>query len=206
MTIAWPHGDPRAVAQAIVADPRFHGSTSNSAPQPNLLDLILRWLGDRIGALFHAVAHVLGVRSPLNLAIGILVLAVASAACAYAYYRFMRLPSRRHPAPVVRPVLLEDAASSAELLAAARAAARDERWHDAASALARAALRALDERDRLRFDPARTPGEARLLLRDPAFDAFEREATTALFAARGATRERFALLRETYAAAFGDTV
>jgi hypothetical protein len=202
---SWPHGDPRALAQAIVADPRFAGSTSSSAPQPNVFDQILHWIGDRLGQVFHAIGQVLGTRSPLNLTIGGLVLAVAAAACIYAAVRFMRLPSRRHrSAPP--PVPLAHAASSAELLALARTAARDERWHDAASALARAALRTLDERERLRFDPARTPGEARRLLRDPAFDAFEREATTALFAAHAATPERFARLRETYAAAFGDAV
>jgi hypothetical protein len=154
----------------------------------------------------HAIGHVLGTRSPLNLTIGIVVLGLAAAACVYAYIRFMRLPSRRHRAAAPRPVPLPGAASSAQLLALARAAARDERWHEAASALARAALRSLDERERLRFDAARTPGEARRLLHDPAFDAFEREATTALFAAGAATPERFSRLRETYAAAFGDTV
>jgi hypothetical protein len=202
---SWPEGDPRALAQTIVADPRFHGSTSSAAPGPNLLDQLLRWLGDRLGELFHAIGHVLGTRSPFNLTIGVIVLAIAAAACVYAAIRFMRLPSRRHRAAAA-PVPFAETATSAELLALARTAARDERWHDAASALARAALRTLDERERLRYDPARTPGEARRLLHDPAFDAFEREATTALFAARAATPERFARLRETYAAAFGDAV
>jgi len=202
---SWPHGDPRALAQAIVADPRFAGSTSSAAPQPNLLDSILGWIGQRLGELFRAIGHVLGTRSPFNLTIGVVVLALAAVACIYAYIRFMRLPARQHRA-ALRPVPIAASASSAELIAVARAAARDERWHDAASALARAALRTLDERERLRFDPARTPGEARRLLHDPAFDAFEREATTALFAAHAATPERFARLRETYAAAFGDAV
>jgi hypothetical protein len=94
--------------------------------------------------------------------------------------------------------------TSAELLALALRAAREERWHDAASALVRAALRVLDERGRLPFDPARTPGEASRLLRDPAFDAFESEAMTALFAQDAATRERFVRLQAAYADAFGD--
>jgi len=106
--------------------------------------------------------------------------------------------------PLDTPALAERA--KLQFLDGLLPAARAERWHDAASALARAALRTLDERERLRFDPARTPGEARRLLRDPAFDAFEREATTALFAAHAATAERFARLRDTYARAFGDTV
>jgi hypothetical protein len=44
------------------------------------------------------------------------------------------------------------------------------------------------------------------LLNDAAFDAFEREASTALFAAGAATPERFDRLRATYAAAFGDAI
>jgi hypothetical protein len=202
----WPHGDPRALAQAIVADPRFHGATSSAAAQPSIVDSILGWLGERIAELFRFIGHVLGTRSPLNVTIGVIVLAVAAAVLGYACVRFMRLPARRHRSAAARPVPLAGAASSAELLELARAAGRAERWHDAASALARAALRTLDERERLPFDPARTPGEARRLLRDPAFDAFEREATTALFAAHAATAERFARLRDTYARAFGDTV
>jgi hypothetical protein len=119
--------------------------------------------------------------------------------------RFVRLPARRQRASHTS-VALAGAVTSGELVALALAAGRDERWQDAASALARAALHALDERGRLRFDPARTPGEARRLLRDAAFDAFEREATTALFAEHAATRERFARLRATYADAFGERV
>jgi hypothetical protein len=45
------------------------------------------------------------------------------------------------------------------------------------------AVRALDERGRLPYDPARTPGEYRRLVRDPVFDAFAVDAVTAVFAA-----------------------
>jgi hypothetical protein len=64
-------------------------------------------------------------------------------------------------------------------------------------------LLALDETGRLRFDAARTAGEARRLLGDPRFDAFEREATAALFAAGAATPERVGRLRAAYAQTFG---
>jgi len=203
--VLWPHGDPRAVARAIVADPRFHGSTSAAAPAPSLLDRVFAWLGERLGDVFRTIGHVLGARTPLNVAIGIAVLVLASAGLAFLIVRFVRLPARRRRAATAS-VALERELTSADLIAQASAAARAERWHAAASALARAALRALDECGRLRFDPARTPGEARRLLHDAAFDAFEREATTALFAADAASAESFARLRTTYAAAFGDKV
>ena len=205
MNVVWPHGDPREVVRAIVADPRFHGTTSGSAPAPNLLDRIVAWCAARLMDLMHAIGHVLGSRTPLNVAIGFIVLALIAVAAIVLAVRFARLPSRARratPASVAIPGTM----TSAALIRAALAAARAERWHEAASALARAALHALDECGRLRFDPSRTPGEARRLMRDPAFDAFEREATTALFAEGAATAERFARLRAAYAAAFGEAV
>ncbi len=205
MNALWPNGDQRDLARAIVADPRYHGTTASDAPAPGLIARILSWIGARLADLAHAIGHVLGSPTPLNVAIGVFVLAAAAAALVYLCVRFARLPARRRGSPVASTAL-ECPLTSAELVAQALAAARSERWHAAASALARAALRALDERGRLPFDPARTPGEARRLLDDAAFAAFEREATTALFAAGAATPERFARLRVTYAAAFGEPI
>lgn len=203
MNVVWPHGDPRDVARAIVADPRFHGTTSDGTPQPNFLDRVLAWLGQRLVELLRAIGHALGAQTPLSVVIGTAVLVAAAVGVVVLVVWFVRRPGRRQAAPG-RQVRLERAPTSAELFAQALAAARAERWHAAASLLVRAALHALDERGRLRFDPARTPGEARRLLHDAAFDAFEREATTALFAAGAATPDRFARLRAAYAAAFGE--
>jgi len=201
----WPHGDPRDVVRAIEADPRFHGTTSGTLAAPNLLDRIVAWCAARLLDLLHAIGHALGTRTPLNVAIGFIVVALIAVTAIALAVRFARLPSRRARAPMAI-VPTAEAVTSADLIRAARAAARDERWHDAASALARAALHALDERGRLRFDPSRTPAEARRLLHDAAFEAFEREATTALFAANAATAERFARLRAAFSAAFGERV
>jgi hypothetical protein len=117
--------------------------------------------------------------------------------------RLARLRGREHHPVTYAVTGLEAELTSTQLLELARRYAREERWHDAASALVRAAWRALDETGRLRFDAARTTGEARRLLGDPRFDAFEREATAALFAAGAATAERIARLRAEYAQTFG---
>jgi hypothetical protein len=66
------------------------------------------------------------------------------------------------------------------------------------------ALRALDERGRLAFDPARTAGEARRALRDRDFDDLAREGTSAIFAADAATAERFARMNAAYVRLLGD--
>jgi hypothetical protein len=204
MTAAWPAGDPRDVARAIVAEPRFRGRTAVAAPGPGIVERILTWIGDRLHGLGHAIGHVLGPASPLGTLIMVLVLLAIVAGAIVLIVRFFRLPSRSHAAGTRRPIVaLEREYTSAQLLALARRYASDERWHDAASAFVRAALVALDETGRLRFDPARTAGEARRLLRDPGFDAFEREATTALFGDGAATADRIARLRAAYTDAFG---
>jgi hypothetical protein len=203
VTGGWPAGDPRDVARAIAHEPRFRGDTAATAPGPSLLEQILTWIGDRLHGIFRAIDHVLGPASALSgiLAV-VLVLALIAGGIAL-FIRFARLRGRApRPAPPAATVL-ETELTSAQLLELARRYARDERWHDAASALVRAALLALDETGRLRFDAARTAGEARRLLDDPRFDAFEREATAALFAAGEATAERVARLRAAYAQTFG---
>jgi hypothetical protein len=200
----WPHGDPQALARAILADPRYRGTTTSDVAGPDPISQLLMWIGRHIGTLMHAIGRLLGTHSTANNVIAVAVLAAIVAGIALLVWRFLLLPGRRSTSARSGSVTLGDDLSSAALLALAFAAARDERWHDAASALVRAAMRALDERGRLRFDPARTPGEARRLLHDPAFDAFEREATTALFADGAATPERFTRMRAAFAAAFGD--
>ncbi|HEY6236828.1 MAG TPA: hypothetical protein VIW69_17135, partial [Candidatus Elarobacter sp.] len=57
---------------------------------------------------------------------------------------------------------------------------------------------ALDERGRVRYDAARTPGEWRRMVRDPAFDALARDAVVALFGNRGADAALVTRMRESY--------
>ena len=200
--IFWPNGDPRDVARAIAAEPRFHGLTASAPPGPGLLERALEWIGDRLRDFVAGAGHALGDSAAFG-TLAILGLAAAvTVALIVLVERCRGLPGRRH---VARPraVPLEDLPASSQLFAQALRFARAERWQDAASALARAALLALDERGRLRFDGSRTLAEARFSLRDPGFDAFEREATAALFAEGEATAERFARLRDAYGQTFG---
>jgi hypothetical protein len=50
----------------------------------------------------------------------------------------------------------------------------------------------------VRFDAARTPGEWRRAVRDPAFDALARDAVVALFGDRGADASLVTRMRESY--------
>jgi hypothetical protein len=107
---------------------------------------------------------------------------------------------RRSPRPTTPRQVTVAAVRRAEWLARAAAAAREERWRDAAAALVQAAFAALDESGRLPYDAARTPSEARRALGDPAFDGFARDADLALFASSSATAERYERMRTAFTA------
>jgi hypothetical protein len=201
--VIWPNGDPRDVARAIAGEPRFRGTTAPADSGPTLLERLFTWIGDRLGDIFHGVGRMLGPASPLGRLLAVVLLLAIAAGLLVLIVRFVRMKGREPRANDAPAAELERAPTSAALLAQARWLAREERWHEAASALVRAALLALDESGRLRFDTARTAGEARRLLHDPGFDIFEREATSALFAAGAATPERFARLSDAYAQTFG---
>ena len=204
MSARFPNGDPHAVARAILADPRFRGTTTSNVDGPDPLTQLLTWIGERLRDLMDSIKHLLGADASVNGTLALIVLGIVVAALSFLFVRFLMLPGRRYRSNRSTVTALDADLSSAALIALALAAAREERWHDAASALVRAAMRALDERGRLRFDAARTPGEARRSLRDASFDAFEREAMTALFAAGAATADRFARMQAAYAATFAE--
>jgi hypothetical protein len=200
--VTWPHGDPRDVARAILADPRFRGDTDGKVPPPNVLDRILSWLGERLRDLVSLIAHLVGANHPAGVALGTAVLVASAVLVLYLGYRLARTIRRtQHPARTA--VLLDDMPTSRELYARALAAARAERWHEAAAALFASALRAFDERGRLPFDPARTAGEARRLVREPAFDELARDGTFALFGRGGADAGRYARMHDAYLRLFG---
>jgi hypothetical protein len=199
---AWPHGDPREVSQRILADPRYGGDTA-SAHQKTWLEILFGWLRDILGSLFRDIAHALGVDARFG---GVLAVALIAATLAALLFFLVQLArgtrGRRRPdGAATTPLAVVQ--TSAALYAAALEAAERERWRDAAALLFGAALRALDERGRLPFAPARTAGEARRAVRDRTFDEFAREATLALFARDGATGPRFERMRAAYAGFFG---
>ncbi len=199
MNAIWPGGDPRNVAHAIVSAPPY--TSAPAAASPNLVAIALHWLGDRLAPLFAALGRALHLERTFALPIVVALLAVVAVAIVVIALRLIERwvlarPGRSRP----RGARRESTAGSADWLARARAAAREERWRDAAASLVRAALLRYAEAGRLPYDPARTPAEARRALREPAFDAFARDADLALFAASAATPERFERMHAAYAA------
>jgi hypothetical protein len=197
MSALWPHGDPRAVAHAVLADPRFR-SALDAPPGKSWWDYVsdaLRWWWNR---LFDPLSHAIG-NDLVTRGIGIGVLVLVLAFLVFVAVRFAkRLRLRRPARESVAVAALEAESDARTLLARALAAAAAGRHHEAAALLWSSALRALDERGRVRFDAARTPGEWRRAVRDPAFDALARDAVVALFGDRGADASLVTRMRESY--------
>jgi hypothetical protein len=197
----WPHGDPRDVARSIVAGPSYRVPAAAPAPQPSWFELFLDWLGGLVRGLLHGLDRVLGAHNRFEAGIGFVLIAAAFALLGCAIYLLVRSylsgPRRRPRAgPETMPAAV--ARSSAELRAAARRAAQLQRYRDAAALLFLAAVRALDERGRVAYDPARTPGEYRRLVHDPLFDAFAGDAVVAVFAAAEPAGEIFERMSGAY--------
>ena len=199
MTAPWPHGDPRDVAQRVLTDRRFQLAPQQPGDK-SWLDL----LGDALSELWRRLTaplqHLLGNQTLVTI-VGIAVLVALVVVVAIVVVRFARARRGLTPARArarTDAFALDDDADARTLFARALAAAAEGRHHDAAALLWASALRALDERGRVRYDAARTPGEWRRVVRDPAFDALARDAVVALFGNRGADAELVTRMRESY--------
>jgi hypothetical protein len=194
----WPHGDPREVAHQILTDPRFALAAQRPAEKS-----WLEYLYDALRDLWHKLTdplnHLTGnprltaiigyaVLVVIALLLGIVIVHVATR------FAVRRIPGGARAVPGTA-ALDSDART---LLARALDAASAGRHHEAAALLWASALRALDEHERVRFDPSRTPGEWRRLVRDASFDAFARDAVDALFGERGADAALVARMRDAY--------
>ncbi len=181
----WPHGDPRDVARAIVADPRFLRPVPVRAARRSWIDDVRDWFVHGLRAIFARVDHVLGANNGWKTTIGFVVIGLGVALLGYGVYLLVRsltrTPRRRaaaQPSAGSPPVRQSAALLRGQALAAGAAG----RYRDAATLLFLAAVSALDELGRTPYDPARTPGEYRRLVDDPAFDALAADAVVALFA------------------------
>jgi Domain of unknown function (DUF4129) len=194
----WPHGDPRELVRAVLADPRFQRAAAHPA-QKTLLRRILDFLHDLWMKLTEPLRHITGSSKATEI-IGIMVLVAVIAGLAYVAARYAGRVRWRPLSRAKRAgaEILGTEADARTLRERALEAAAAGRHHEAAALLWASALRALDERGRVRFDPARTPGEWRRAVRDPSFDAFARDAVVALFGTAGADAALVARMREAY--------
>ncbi|HEY0394050.1 MAG TPA: DUF4129 domain-containing protein [Candidatus Elarobacter sp.] len=197
MNAPWPNGDPRALAHRVVAEPGFQHAAQRPG-EKTWLDYVLDALHRLWDAVMSPIRHLAG-NGKASSVIGIVVLVAVLLLLAYVIVRFARrVRWRRAPRPGTAYAELGADGDARSLLRRALDAAAAGRHHEAAALLWASALRALDERGRVRFDPARTPGEWRRAVRDPSFDALARDAVTALFGERGADAALVERMRAAY--------
>jgi hypothetical protein len=168
---------------------------------------IIDWIAGVGQDLLRTLDRALGKYTPLETAIGDVIVVAAFGAFGYAVFllarSFVRGPASRRGSAAWPNARDGSRARAAELHAAALAAGRAERYREAAALLFVAAERELDEAGRLAYDAARTPGELRILVHDPDFDALARDAVVALFASAEPQADLFARMRANYERFFG---
>jgi hypothetical protein len=197
MSAPWTHGDPRDVAHRILADGRYQTAPPLPHEKP-WWELLWDALGELWRRLTEPLNHLMG-NSAFTTFVGIVVLVAAAALLVVVVTRYAAGIGGRRSARARSDVnALGDDVDARALFARALAAAAQGRHHEAAALLWASALRALDERGRVRFDPARTPGEWRRAVRDPHFDALARDAVIALFGDRGADAALVERMRAEY--------
>ena len=181
MNAPWVHGDPLAVARAILREPRYRRALAPAA-QPTWWDRFMEWLGTLWHRLAASMQHLRGGERVADV-IGTLVLVAVLCAVVTLAIRYVRRTTRAAPLRArFAADALDDTLDAAALRARAKDAAAAGRFRDAAALLWTSALRALDERGRVPYDAARTPGEWRRAVHDPDFDVLARDAVVALFA------------------------
>ena len=198
MNVRWPHGDPRDVARSVLADPRFH-LAAPAPPAKTWWQLLLDWLHALWNRLFGPLGRVVS-NDRVSAIVGIAVLLAAAGLLIYVVYRFGRTWTRGGSARRSggAAVALDRDADARTLRERALTALAEARYHDAAALLWLSALRALDERGSVRYDPSRTPGEWRRVVGDPAFDLLARDAVVAFFGDRDVDAELVARMRAAY--------
>lgn len=167
----WPHGDPDAVVRAVLAQRAFdHMATSGDrAGGPSPWALLWEWFVQHvIHPLFAPFAHAVAASRGIGTAFGVALLAFAFAALVVACVRLaLRFATPRrglaNSAGVSKAASREQSSLQWRTLGM-ELAARGEHARAVAAFFA-AALAALDERNVVSFERARTPGEYRRLVR-----------------------------------------
>ncbi|MFI5388738.1 MAG: DUF4129 domain-containing protein [Candidatus Eremiobacterales bacterium] len=178
-TSAAPRGDLEAAAKSILAESTYRVSATKpaQAQQPTIWERILNWIIDRIDALLGGLATATQKVPIVGVIIGYAIVGAAVIGLAFVGYRIARrLTSRRDAAVPGLGDALPPSTNADDLYSLARDAARNGNAAPAVALLYQAALVLLDRVDRVAYDPSRTPGEYRRLVRRKAqaiADAFD---------------------------------
>ncbi|MGH7728152.1 MAG: DUF4129 domain-containing protein [Vulcanimicrobiaceae bacterium] len=188
--VVWPGGDPERVVRAILAEPIFR-LTPLVRPKPPWWKPLWDWIARHVlEPLFPSLARALGASRGPGSILALVLAVLALALFAYALARIVRAlvgSAGRERRRGLGARALSAVRTSVDWQAAARDAAACGRWREAIAFVFRAALAALDERDLVAYDAARSPGEYRRRVRErdralaPAFDALAERFVRARF-------------------------
>lgn len=192
--MTWPHGDPDVVARAVLGQAAYRqAASSTGAARPrSLLELVWSWLVDHVfGPLFAPLAHAFEAVRGVGTAAGVALVVLALLAVGFVVVRLALAFALRPLSGVAgaSTPLASAALGASDFRAVARVAAARGDYARAIAALWSAALAVLDERALVAFDPARTPGEYRRLVRRtraaaaPSFDTLSERFVYATYAA-----------------------
>jgi hypothetical protein len=185
-----PH-DASATADDILAQPAYRQTPTKTAPPPkeSIWEKILSWFFDKIGQLFNGLARVTQGVPFLGDIFAIVLIGIAVLGLAYVGYRIADgFLIRRRTTLSDDGELMPVGAGAEQLHRAALDAARSGNYARAVALLFHASLMVLDTTDRVAYDPSRTAGEYRRLVRRRAqsiaadFDSLARIFTTAAYA------------------------
>lgn len=175
--------DLEAAAKSILAESAYRVSATKPAQpqQPTIWERILNWIIEKIDELFGGLATATQRVPVVGVIIGYAIVGAAIIGLVFVGYRIARrLTSRRDAAVAGAGEALPHSTNPDELYALARDEARRGNAAQAVALLYQTALVLLDRVDRIEYDPSRTPGEYRRLVRRNAqtiadgFDAIAR--------------------------------
>ena len=186
-----PRRDVAATARDVLAQPAYRAAATKPAPppQPSIWERILDWIFRELAQLFQGLESATQGVPLLGDVFAIVLIGIALLGLAYVAFKIAdRFAVRRRGAALTDGEALPANASADQLHAAARDAARDGNYARAIALLFQASLVVLDRAGRIAFDPARTAGEYRRLVRRKAewiagdFDSLARLFTAAAYA------------------------
>lgn len=173
-----PRSDVATVTARILAQPAYRVAKTTPAPpqQDTIWVRILKWIVRQFQKLIEALAYAAQGSPALGIVFAVILIGIAVLGLAYVGYRIASGIVIRRESRSVEGDPLPAETSADELYAAAREAARSGRYAQAIALLFQASLLLFDRSKRIGYDPARTPGEYRRLVRrhaPPAAPAFE---------------------------------
>ena len=195
-----PIHDPHSEVAAILAQRTYQTGGAGPAPVPHetLLEKIVRWLEERIGAIFERIFGATASVPIIGRIVSILFIALLAGLAAFLIFLLVSaVIRRRRPALIDEGTPLQERIEPDFLYQLGMAAANEGHYARAVSLLFQASLASFDRAGKLPYDESLTAGEYRRAVRrtissaSPYFDDIARAFVLAAFAERPISKDDF---------------